>query len=142
MIRDTALVNALLSVPILVLSGVTSASAKERPHQVSGDVISVNVSDQAVVIKRSATKGAAELRLLVDSGSEILVGKEKKSLSDVHVGDRLRGKYLDKDGKHIARTLYVSGLSSSEMKSSAAGSSEAKPPSTSPATQPASPAKQ
>ncbi len=109
MIRDTALVNAVLSVPILVLSGVTSASAKERPHQVSGDVISVNVSDQAVVIKRSATKGAAELRLLVDSGSEILVGKEKKSLSDVHVGDRLRGKYLDKDGKHIARTLYVSG---------------------------------
>ncbi len=141
MITDTAFVSAVLSVPILVLSGMTSASAKERPHQVSGDVISVSVSDQVVVIKRSGTKGATELKLLVVSDSEILVGKEKKSLSDVHVGDRLRGKYLDKDGKHIARTLYVSGVSMSEMKSSATGSSEAKPPSTSPATHPVSPGK-
>jgi hypothetical protein len=121
---------------------MTSASAKERPHEVSGEVASVNVSDQTVVIKRSATNGVAQLKLLVDTGSKILVGNEKKSLSDVHVGDRVRGKYLNKDGKHIVRTLHLSGVSSSEMKSSAVGSSEAKPPSTSPTTQPASPAKQ
>src|SRR5713101_5055956 len=141
MIGDTAFVSAVFSAPILVLLGVTSASAKERPHEVSREVASVNVSDQTVVIKRSATKGAAQVKLLVDTGSKILVGNEKKSLSDAHVGDRVRGKYLNKDGKHIARTLYLSGVSASEMKSSAIGSSEAKPPSTSPTTQPASPAK-
>jgi hypothetical protein len=108
MIGDTAFVSAVFSAPILVLLGMTSASAKERPHEVSGEVASVNVSDQTVVIKRSATNGAAQLKLLMDSGSKILVGNEKKSLIDVHVGDRVRGKYLNKDGKHIARTLYVS----------------------------------
>ena len=142
MIGDTVFVSTVFSAPILVLLGMTSASAKERPHEVSGEVASVNVSDQTVVIKRSATNGAAQLKLLVDTGSKVLVGNEKKSLSDVHVGDRVRGKYLNKDGKHIARTLYLSGVSSSEMKSSAVGSSGAKPPSTSPTTQPASPAKQ
>lgn len=143
MIRETAFITSAFAVPVLVLLGATNVfAAKAHPHKVTGEVISINVADQTVVIKRPGTKGATELSLLVDSGSEILVGNEKKSLSDVHVGDRVRGKYLDKDGKHIARTLYVSGVSSSEKKPGAAGSAESKQSPNAPASQPASPATQ
>jgi hypothetical protein len=142
MIRDTAFVGAVLSVPILVLLGMTSASeAKEHPHKVSGEVTAVSVTDQTIMVKR---KGATELTLLVDQGSEILVGKEKKSLNDIRVGEKVRGKYLDKDGKHVARTLYVSSVPGSEKKSGAVGSAEPKQPPNAPAppaAQPVTPGK-
>jgi hypothetical protein len=129
MIKNPAFVSAVLSVPILVLLGEVSAfAANEHSRKVSGEVTAVSVTDQTVVIKRSVTKGATELKLLVDSRSEVLIGKEKKSLSDVHVGDKVRGKYLNKDGKHVARTLYVSSTSGSEKKSGAVGSTEAQQP--------------
>lgn len=143
MIRETAFVTFVLSVPVLALLGETNAfAAKAHSYKVAGEVTSTNLSDQTIVINRSGSKRGAELTLLVDPGSEILVGKEKKSLNDVHVGDRVRGKYIDKDGKHVARTLYVSSVPGSEKKSGAVGSTEAKQPPIVPAAHPASPATQ
>jgi hypothetical protein len=143
MIKNPAFVSAVLSVPILVLLGEVSAfAANEHSRKVSGEVTAVSVTDQTVVIKRSVTKGATELKLLVDSRSEVLIGKEKKSLSDVHVGDKVRGKYLNKDGQHVARTLYVSSTPGSEKKAGAVGATEAQQPPIASPPLPQSPSKQ
>ncbi len=137
MIRETAFITSVFAVPVLVLLGATNAfAAKAHPHKVTGEVIAINVPDQTIVIKRSSTKGVTELSLLVDSGSKVLVGKEKKSLSDVHVGDKVRGKYMEKDGKHVASTLHVTSTPGSEKKSDTSSLPETKPSTpTSPATQ-------
>ena len=77
--------------------------APAKVHQVTGDVAAVDAAAKTLTVK--GKKG--DVALMADDKTAVMVGKEKKALADVKVGDKVMVKYAEKEGKNIAKNIVV-----------------------------------
>src|SRR5512139_1950914 len=66
-------------------------AAKAKMKQVTGEVTAVDAKANTITVK----KGKKETTINVDDKTKIMVGKEKKALADVKVGDKVTVHYAE-----------------------------------------------
>jgi surface antigen len=91
------------------------AAKKHSKKQVTGEVAAVDAAAMTLTVK--GKKG--EVALSADDKTKVMMGKEKKPLADVKVGEKVTVKYMVADGKNMAKTITI--------RTAAAGKKEAKP---------------
>lgn len=107
---------ALLTVAIFVLTvGIAFAEQATQPApapekkaptkylSVKGEVTAVDPATNSLTIKSKKQ----EVQLSVTDKTKIMIGKEKKSLADVKVGDAATAKYKKEKDKNVATSINV-----------------------------------
>ncbi len=77
--------------------------APAKVKQVTGEVTAVDATAKTLTVK--GKKG--EVALMADDKTSVMMGKEKKALGDVKVGDKVMVKYAEMDGKNMAKSIMV-----------------------------------
>jgi hypothetical protein len=80
-----------------------SAEKKQAKKQITGEVATVDTAAMTLIVK--GNKG--ELALSADDETRVMMGKEKKTLADVKVGDKVIVKYMVADDKNMANTIII-----------------------------------
>lgn len=97
---------------MIVFSGVVLAQKEkaapaekkeEAPaiKQITGEISAVDANANTVTVKE-ADKVVV---LNVTARTKITIGKEKKTIADLKVGDRVGAKYKEEDGKNVAWSI-------------------------------------
>lgn len=81
----------------------------EQPKvkQVTGEVKTVDATAKTIAITKMVKGKDVDIVVTVDDKTKITMGKEKKALADVKVGDKVKVKYEVKDGNNIARRMAL-----------------------------------
>jgi Cu/Ag efflux protein CusF len=88
---------------------------KKAPVKVkwlSGEVSAVDTAANTLTVKGRK----AEVALTVNDKTSIKMGKEKKTLADVKVGDRVATRYSEVEGKNVAKSIAIRGEKKAEKK--------------------------
>jgi len=115
--KAIAIIVALLFV--LSVAGLSFAAEKKAPakvKQVAGEVTAVDAKANTLTVKGKK----AEVSLTTDEKTTVTIGKEKKTLDDVMVGDKATVKYAEVDGKNVAKSIAVTPAKKKEEKKEAA----------------------
>jgi len=70
-------------------------------RQITGEVSTVDVEANTVTVK----KAERVVLLHVTEKTRIIIGKEKKTIADLKVGDRVRAKYKEENGRNVASSI-------------------------------------
>jgi len=76
---------------------------KSAKKQVTGEVVAVDAAAMTLTVK--GKKG--DVALSADDKTAVKMGKEKKALADVKVGDKVKVKYTVKEGKNMAKSIAL-----------------------------------
>lgn len=87
---------------LLFLFGVASVSFAAT-KQVTGKVTAVDQKTMTITVH--GRKG--DVTASVDSRTKVVHGKDKKTLADVQVGDKVTLKYSKVDGKNMAKRVII-----------------------------------
>lgn len=96
--------------------------AHAKVKQVTGEVTAVDATAKTLTVKGKA----GDVALTADDKTTVKVGKEKKALADVKVGDKVTVRYAEMDGKNIAKSIIVKAAPA-EKKEAAPKAEEKKP---------------
>ncbi|MCL5022672.1 MAG: hypothetical protein M1497_04790 [Nitrospirae bacterium] len=77
--------------------------APAKVKQVTGEVVAVDAAAKTLTVK--GKKG--EVAMTADDKTTVKVGKEKKTLADVKVGDKATVKYAEVEGKNVAKSIVA-----------------------------------
>ena len=77
--------------------------APVKVKQVTGEVTAIDAAAKTLTVKGKA----GEVALTADDKTTVKIGKEKKTLADVKVGDKITVKYAEMDGKNVAKSIIV-----------------------------------
>lgn len=77
--------------------------APVKVKQVTGEVTAIDAAAKTLTVKGKA----GEVALTADDKTTVKIGKEKKALADVKVGDKATVKYTEMDGKNVAKSIIV-----------------------------------
>lgn len=97
--------------------------APEKVKQVTGDVAAVDAKANTLTVK--GKKG--DVMLSADDKTTVKIGKDKKTLADVKVGDKAVVKYVEADGKNTAKSITVEAAKAEMKKEEAKPAEPAKP---------------
>jgi len=117
---------------ILSIAGFSFAAEKKAPAKVkpvSGEVTAVDAMAKTITVKGKQ----GEVSLVVDDKTMVKIGKEKKSLADVKAGDKATVKYVEMDGKNVAKSIAISAAPAKKEMKKAAPKAEEKQPAAAPA---------
>lgn len=78
-------------------------AAPAKVKQVTGDVAAVDAKANTITVK--GKKG--DTVVTCDDKTKIMMGKDKKALADVKVGDKVMVKYSEADGKMTAKIVAI-----------------------------------
>jgi hypothetical protein len=96
--------------------------------QVTGDVKAVDAKAMTITVTKMVKGKAEETVVTVNDKTKIILGKEKKMLADVKVGDKVTAKYKEVEGKNIAKSIAIHEAKPVEKKAEPAKKTEpAKP---------------
>ena len=102
--------------------------APAKVKQVTGEVAAVDAAAKTLTVK--GKKG--DVALMSDDKTSVKMGREKKALADVKVGDKVTVKYAEMDGKNMAKSVIV-GATPAKMEKKEAPKAEEKKPAAAPA---------
>jgi hypothetical protein len=88
---------------------------KKAPVKVkwlTGEVSAVDTAAMTLTVKGRK----AEVALTVNDKTSIKMGKEKKTLADVKVGDKVATRYSEVEGKNVAKSITIKGEKKVEKK--------------------------
>jgi ribosomal protein S1 len=91
--------------------------APAKIKQVTGEVAAVDAKANTITVK--AKKG--DTTVTVNDKTKIMMGKEKKAIADVKVGDKVMVKFSEADGKMVAKSVAIKAA---EMKKEPAKKAE------------------
>jgi ribosomal protein S1 len=77
--------------------------APAKVKQVTGDVAAVDAKANTITVK--GKKG--DTVVTCDDKTKIMMGKDKKALADVKVGDKVTVKFSEADGKMTAKSVAI-----------------------------------
>jgi Cu/Ag efflux protein CusF len=108
----------LIVVALLFVFSITSLSfavegqkamPAEKPEveHVGGDVKSVDMKAKTLTVVKMLRGKIEEIVVTVDDKTKIKMGKEKKTLADVKVGDKVIAKYTEVEGKNLAKSIAI-----------------------------------
>ncbi len=86
------------------LPGVTMA---RQIRQITGDVTAVNTNAMTITVIKKMTHKVTDAAVTINDKTNIKMGKEKKTLADVKVGDKVIVTYKVLDGKNIAQNITI-----------------------------------
>jgi uncharacterized protein YxeA len=100
---------ALASVSFAVEKKAEMAKPTEMPkvNHVAGKVKAVDTAAQTLTIAVKAKEGEKETVVTVDKETSINMGKAKKTLTDLKVGNNVVVKYTEIEGKNIAKSVAI-----------------------------------
>jgi Cu/Ag efflux protein CusF len=78
-------------------------SAPAKVKQVTGDVAAVDAKANTITVKGKK----ADTVVTCDDKTKIMMGKDKKALADVKVGDKVTVKFSEADGKMTAKSVAI-----------------------------------
>src|SRR5208283_3559266 len=87
----------------VIMIGSANAADKVIVRQIAGDVVTIDVAVKTLTVKGRK----AEVVITADDKTTVKVNKEKKTLSDIKVGDKVTLKYAEVEGKKIARSIDI-----------------------------------
>lgn len=90
--------------------------APAKVKQITGEVTAVDAKANTLTVKGKK----ADVSLTTDEKTTVKIGKEKKTLADVMVGDKATVKYAEVDGKNVAKSIAVTPAKKKEEKKEAA----------------------
>lgn len=96
--------------------------APAKVKQVTGEVTAVDAAAKTLTVKGKA----GDVALTADDKTTVKIGKEKKALGDVKVGDKVTVRYTEMDGKNVAKSIIVKAAPA-EKKEAAPKAEEKKP---------------
>ncbi len=96
--------------------------APAKVKQVTGEVTAVDAVAKTLTVKGKA----GDVAITADDKTSVKIGTEKKSLADVKVGDKVTVKYVEADGKNLAKSIVVKAAPA-EKKEAAPKAEEKKP---------------
>jgi hypothetical protein len=82
------------------------APAKEKPLKIvhlAGETISVNPKSGRLTMRGKD----GDVDIYATEKTNILIGRDKGRLSDIAAGNKATVKYLEIDGKNIARSIFI-----------------------------------
>jgi Cu/Ag efflux protein CusF len=88
---------------------------KKAPVKVkwlTGEVSAVDAAAMTLTVKGRK----AEVALTVNDKTKIMMGKEKKTLADVKVGEKVSTRYSEVEGKNVAKSIALKGEKKAEKK--------------------------
>lgn len=110
---------------------------KAAKKQVTGEVTAVDAKANTLTVK--GKKG--DVMLSTDDKTTVMAGKEKKTLADVTVGEKVTVHYSEADGKNVATKVAVAPAKKAAKKEKAAPAEKKEAPAAAPAEKKAAPAK-
>ena len=87
----------------VLMIGSAIAAEKVIVKQITGDVVTIDVAVKTLTVKGKK----AEVVITADDKTTVKMNKEKKTLSDIKVGDKVTLKYAEIEGKKIARSIEI-----------------------------------
>ena len=106
-IASLLFVFVLTSVSFAYKLGAKDVEAKETVKKVTGEVAAVDTKAMTITISKKVEGKAVETVVTVDDKTKVMMGKEKKALSDVKVGNKVTVKYTEVDGKNVAKSVAI-----------------------------------
>jgi len=103
----------------VLMVGSAIAIDKVLIRLVSGDVVTIDTTIKTLTVKGRK----AEVVIVADDKTVVKMDREKKTLSDVKIGDKVTVKYAVIEGNNIARTIDIK-----PVKAEKKGTEPAKPP--------------
>lgn len=100
--------------------------APAKVKQVTGEVTAVDATAKTLTVKGKA----GDVALTADDKTTVKIGKEKKALGDIKVGDKVTVRYAEMDGKNVAKSITVKAAPAekkAEKKEAAPKAEEKKP---------------
>ncbi|OGW23976.1 MAG: hypothetical protein A2X59_13520 [Nitrospirae bacterium GWC2_42_7] len=82
-----------------------TTAKKAEKKQVTGEVTAVDAKANTLTVK----KGKDEVTVTVDDKTKIMAGKDKKTLADVKVSDKVTVRYKIADGSNVAKSIELNG---------------------------------
>jgi hypothetical protein len=100
---------ALASVSFAVEKKAEMAKPTEIPkvNHVAGKVKAVDTAAQTLTIAVKTKEGEKETVVTVDKETSINMGKAKKTLADLKVGNNVVVKYTEVEGKNVAKIIAI-----------------------------------
>ncbi|MCC6347863.1 MAG: hypothetical protein IT388_11800 [Nitrospirales bacterium] len=95
------IVTALLFT--LTLTGFVAAAERVKVKQISGEVAAVDAAAKSMTVKGKK----AEVVIVIDEKTTVKTDKEKKSLADLKVGEKVTVRYAEIEGKNVGRTIEI-----------------------------------
>ncbi|MFZ6016887.1 MAG: hypothetical protein ACOYU0_04585 [Nitrospirota bacterium] len=84
--------------------------AEKKPAvkvRLTGEVKAVDAVAKTITVAKKVKEKVEETVVTVDDKTKITLGKEKKTLVDVKVGDKVTVKYQVVDGKNVAKSVAI-----------------------------------
>ena len=103
------------------------APAKEKPLKIihlAGETTSVNAKMSKLTVRGKD----GEVDIYVTEKTNILIGRDKGRLSDITAGTKATVKYLEIDGKKIARNIFIAPEAAEEKEPKITDSPSSQPP--------------
>ena len=100
-------VFSITSLSFAVEGQKTMPAEKPKVKQVTGDVKSVDMNAKTLSVVKIVRGKTEETVVTVDDKTKIRMGKEKKTLADVKVGNKVVAKYTEVEGKNLAKSVAI-----------------------------------
>lgn len=101
-----ALFIIILLLIVISIAGISYGAEKVKIKQITGEVGAVDAAARSLTVKGKK----AEVVLSTDEKTTVKTEKEKKSLSDVKVGDKITIKYSEVNGKNVAKNIEIKSV--------------------------------
>lgn len=109
--RTFALISGMTVVLAVggMVGQIAGAASGSSARTVQGEVVAVNVSDSPPVIVVKAMTGKKEMIVgaTVESGAEIMRGKQRVSLDSLKVGEKVALTYVKTNDGLVARSIQA-----------------------------------
>ena len=91
--------------PMEKKAATEAAKTAEKPKikWVTGEVKAVDAKAMTIAVM----KKDKETVVTVNDKTKIMMGKEKKTLADVKAGDQVKVRYIEVDGKNMAKSVAI-----------------------------------
>jgi ribosomal protein S1 len=119
-------VFALTSISFAAEKNVTAApvekkaepmpAEKPKVKHVTGEVNAVDTAAMTVTVTKKVRGKVVETVVTVNDKTKIMMGAEKKTLADIKVGDKVKAKYTETDGKNVAKSVVIMPAAAAEKK--------------------------
>ena len=117
---------------MFAFTAVTFAAEKAKKaakKQVTGEVTAVDAKANTLTVKGKS----GDVTVSTDDKTKITAGKDKKTLADVKVGDKVEVKYTEADGKNTASHVSIKAAPAKKAEKAAPAPAKAAPAEKAPA---------
>ena len=113
--KATALVTVFICIfAFASMSFADDVKEVEKPkvRQITGDIVTLNVEAGTLTVKSKRQ----EVVLETDEKTKVKIGREKKEFAHLQMGDRVKAKYIQVDGKNTAKSISIMSSTAEAMK--------------------------